>query len=321
MAHAKAKLTPLGRQLLVCRILDEGRPVVAAAESMRVSAQTAYKWLRRYRLEGEAGLSDRTSRPRRSPRISSDELVAKIRELRLTRRFGPHRIGYALGVARSTVYGVLCRLGLNRLSSIDRITRQVVRYQRERAGELLHVDVKRFSRLPSGGGRRMRGREKTGHQRNKPQPAGYDFMHVAIDDCTRVAYVEHHIDERGTTCAGFIERAIDYFTAMGAAVAEVMTDNAMNYRLAHAMRAVMARHEVAYILIRPHTPEHNGKVERLNRTLIEEWAYQRLFRSNDERLASLPDWVDADNRRRPHTALGGQSPMEALINNVPGNYS
>ena len=321
MSHAKAKLTPLGRKLLVERIVIEGWPVAAAAESMGVSAQTADKWLRRYRADGLGGLTDRSSRPRRSPRASSDELVSRIREIRLTRRFGPHRIGYALGVARSTVYRILCRLGLNRLTHIDRSTRQIVRYQRERAGDLLHVDVKRFARLPDGGGWRARGRRAAAHQKHKTVPAGYDCLHVAVDDHSRVAYLECHPDEKGHTCAAFIDRAIAYFTDRGAWVRELMTDNAFCYTHSHATRDVLARHGVRHLHTRPYTPRHNGKVERFNRTLIEEWAYQRLFRSNDERLASLPDWVDAYNRRRPHTALGGLSPMDALLNNVSGNYS
>ena len=144
---------------------------------------------------------------------------------------------------------------------------------------------------------------------------------MAVDDCSRVAYLECHADERGPTCAAFIDRAIGYFTDRGAVVSEVMTDNAFGYIHSHATRDVLVRHGVRHLRTRPYTPRHNGKVERFNRTLIEEWAYQRLYRSNDERLSSLPDWVDAYNRRRPHTALGGQSPMEALFNNVSGNYN
>jgi len=321
MAHAKAKLTPLGRQLLIKRIIDEGWPVRAAAESMGVSAQTAYKWLRRFRSEGAAGLVDLSSRPVRSPGMSPERLVAQIRELRLTRRFGPHRIGYALGVARSTVYGVLCRLGLNRLDRIDRVSRKIVRYQRERAGELIHVDVKRFARLPEGGGWRARGREQTVAHRHKKERAGYDYLHAAVDDLSRVVYLEAHADERAPTCAGFIDRALRFFAELGAPVAEVMTDNAFSYVYGRPVAAVLAAHRASHRLIRPHRPQQNGKVERFNRTLIEEWAYQRLYRSNAERLASLPSWVDAYNRRRPHTAVGGLSPMDALLNNVSGNYS
>ena len=176
----RPKLTPLGRKLLIERVLDEGWPVKAAAESMGVSTQTAYKWLRRYRNEGPTGLADRTSRPTRSPQICSEELVAKIRELRLTRRFGPHRIGYALKIARSTVYAVLCRLGLNRLADIDRTTRRIVRYQRERAGELLHIDVKRFARLPEGGGWRARGARCCG-----PSKAQNDPGRIRLPPCGR----------------------------------------------------------------------------------------------------------------------------------------
>jgi len=316
MAHRKAKLTPLGRQLLVERITELGWSVAAAAESMGVSRQTAYKWLARYRAEGTTGLSDRRSRPHRSPRQCAERLVAQILELRRGRRFGPHRIGYALQVARSTVYAVLVRAGLNRLSDIDRPTRQVVRYQRERVGELVHVDVKRLARIPQGGGHRKLGRAGQRHR-----GAGTERLHAAIDDHSRVAYVEVHPDERGVTCAGFLRRATAFFARMGVPVEAVMTDRALNYRRSSAFQDELAAIAARHILTPPYRPQLNGKVERFNRTLGEEWSYVRLFRSNAERLACLPDWVDTYNRRRPHTSLGGQSPMDALVKNVSGNYS
>jgi transposase InsO family protein len=307
--------------LLVERVLIEGWSASAAAESMGVSAQTAYKWLRRYRQEGEAGLVDRSCRPHRSPRVSSARLIAQVRELRLSRRLGPHRIAYALGVARSTVYGILRRLGLNRLNAIDRPTREVVRYQRERPGELVHVDVKRLARLPEGGGWRALGRAATVAHRHKKHKAGYDYLHVALDDRSRVAYIEVHADESGPTCTSFIDRALDYFAERRAPVVELMTDNAFAYTKTRALAALLEARGVRHLLIEPGRPETNGKVERFNRTLIEEWAYLRLYRSNAERLSTLAHWVDAYNRRRPHTALGGSSPMDALLNNLSGNYS
>lgn len=316
MAHRKAKLTPLGRQLLVERIVELGWSVAAAAESMGVSRQTAYKWLARYREEGPAGLFDRRSRPHRSPRQSGERLVAAILQLRRAGRLGPHRIGYALKVARSTVYAVLVRHGLNRLSDIDRPTRRVVRYQRERAGELLHVDVKHLARIPTGGGHRKLGR--TGHRR---RGAGMERLHAAIDDHSRLAYLEVHPDERGATCAGFLRRAAAFFARLGAPIEQVMTDRALNYRLSSAFQAELAAIGAQHVLTPPYRPQLNGKVERFNRTLVEEWCYVRLFRSNEERLACLPNWVDTYNRRRPHTALGGATPMDALVKNVSGNYN
>jgi transposase InsO family protein len=321
MSHAKAKLTPLGRRLLVERILTEGWPAAAAAESMGVSAQTAYKWLRRFRQGGLAALEDRSSRPHRSPRMSSERLIAQVRQLRLARRLGPHRIAYALGVARSTVYGILARLGLNRLDAIDRVSRKVVRYQRERPGELVHVDVKRFARLPRGGGWRALGREATVAHRHKKERAGYDYLHVALDDRSRVVYLEVHPDETGRTCTAFVDRATGYFAELGAPVAELMTDNAFAYTKTRRLSDLLGARGIRHLRIQPNHPETNGKVERFNRTLIEEWAYLRLYRSNAERLSTLPGWLDAYNRRRPHTALGGLSPMDALLNNVSGNYT
>lgn len=316
MAHRRAKLTPQGRRLLVERIVELGWSVQAAAEAMGVSRQTAYKWLRRWRDEGAAGLVDRSSRPHRSPRVCDERLVAEIRELRLTRRLGPHRIGYALGIARSTVYAVLRRLGLNRLWAIDRPTRRVVRYQRERAGELVHVDVKHLARIPHGGGHRMRGRK--GRVR---AGRGSERLHVAIDDHSRVAYLEVHPDERGATCAAFLARAAEFFASHGVRIEAVMTDRAFNYRLSGAFQATLDELGARHIVIPPYRPQLNGKAERLNRTVSEEWCYVRLYRSNEERLAALPNWLDTYNRRRPHTALGGQSPMDALVKNVSGNYT
>lgn len=320
MAHRKAKLTPLGRRLLVERVQVLGWPVAAAAESMGVSAQTAYKWLRRFRDEGPAGLMDRTSRPHRSPRQASAEQVARVLALRTERRWGPHRIGYQLGIARSSVYAILARAGASRLWDIDRPTRQVVRYQRERPGELVHIDVKRLARIPDGGGHRLLGRQ-AGRANQLRAGRHLDFLHACVDDRTRLAYVEAHPDERAATCAGFLARAAMFFARHGVQIQEVMTDRALAYCRSHAFAAALRRIDARHLVIAPYRPQLNGKVERFNRTLLEEWAYQRLFRSNSERLASLAGWVDTYNRRRHHTALDGSTPMDTLLNNVPGNYS
>jgi transposase InsO family protein len=319
VAHRRAKLTPLGRRLLVERVEVLGWPVRVAAESMGVSPATAYKWLGRFRTEGPAGLWDRSSRPHHSPRLAGSERVAQVLGLRAERRWGPHRIGYALGMARSSVYAILVRAGRSRLADIDRPTRQLVRYQRERPGELLHIDVKRLARIPDGGGHRLLGRQ-AGRPNQLRAGRSTDYLHAAVDDRTRLAYVEVHPDERADTCAAFATRAAAFFARHGVQIQEVMTDRALAYCRSHAFPAALRQIGARHLVIRPYRPQLNGKVERFNRTLLEEWAYQRLYRSNRERLASLAGWVDTHNRRRHHTALSGLTPMEAL-NNAHGNYT
>jgi transposase InsO family protein len=303
----------------VQRIEELGWPVPAAAESMGVSAQTAYKWRRRFREEGHAGLCDRSSRPHRSPRRADRRRVAEVLRLRGERRWGPHRIGYALGMARSSVYAILVRADRSRLADIDRPTRQVVRYQRERPGELVHIDVKRLARIPDGGGHRMLGRQ-AGRVNQTRGGQGTDYLHAAVDDRTRLAYIEVHPDERADTCAGFLTRSAGFFARHSVRIEEVMTDRAFAYCRSAVFGAALTQIGARHLVIPPYRPQLNGKVERFNRTLLEEWAYQRLYRSNGERLASLAGWVDTYNRRRHHTALGGLTPMDAL-KNVRGNYN
>jgi hypothetical protein len=229
VAHARAKLTVLGRQLLVDRVLVDGWKPEDAAKAMGVSRQTAYKWLRRYREEGPAGLEDRTSAPRRCPHRLGEEVVAEIVAARLATLYGPHCLAYELGRPRSTIYGVLRRERVSRLSFIDRPTRTVVRYERARPGELLHVDVKKLGRIREGGGWKMHGREmgRTGEMvRIK---VGYDFLHVAVDDHSRVAFVQALADEKAPTCAQFVRDATAYFASEGVTIERVMTDNARNY--------------------------------------------------------------------------------------------
>lgn len=317
MAHRRAKLTSLGRQLLVNRIVVEGMAVAHAADMAGVSRQTAWKWLRRYETEGETGLEDRSSRPLRSPRALPQEQVDAILAARHEHRFGPHRLAPLLGIPRSTIGDVLERHGLSRLADSDRPSGVPIRYVRERPGELLHLDVKKLGRIPDGGGHRFRGRV-TGTPRSH---AGYDYLHVAIDDMSRVAYVEPHRDERGTTCARFLLAAAAHFASLGVRIERVLTDNARNYTdsraFAEALATIGARHKRT----RPFRPQTNGKAERFNGTLLAEWAYARLYETNQARLDALPAWLDFYNRERPHGSLGGQSPMTVLVNNVSGNHT
>jgi transposase InsO family protein len=317
MAHRRAKLTLLGRQLLVDRILVDGLAVAHAADMAGVSRQTAWKWLRRFEAEGEAGLEDRTSRPRRSPRALSGEQVDAILAARHTHRFGPHRLAPLTGVPRSTIGDVLRRHGLSRLADRDRPSGVPIRYVRERPGELLHMDVKKLGRIPDGGGHRFRGRGG-GTPRAR---AGYDFVHQAVDDASRVAFAAIFPDERGTTCARFLRDAAAFFAGHGVRIERLMTDNAKNYTRSQAFAAALTEVGARHIRTRPFRPQTNGKSERFNRTLLEEWAYVREYGSNAERVDALAPWVDHYNHGRPHTAIGGLTPMEFLVNNVSVNHT
>lgn len=310
MVHARAKLTPLGRALIVERVLVMDWAPARAAEAAGVSLPTVYKWVRRFSEEGAGGLLDRSSAPHRCPHALPRRQVQRILRARRDLGWGPHRLGPWLGHPRSTVYGVLRREGARRLGDLDRPTKTPIRYERAHPGELIHVDVKKLGRIPSGGGWRKLGRD-AGH-RDRKTGVGYDYLHVAVDDHSRVAYVEVLSDERAATVAGFFTRMGAHFDALGIDVQEVMTDNAWCYtrstRVDRSLEALGAHH----VTIRPHRPQTNGKAERFNRTLLEEWAYTKLYRSNEARLAGLATFIDFYNRRRPHTALGGRAPMDRV---------
>ncbi|MBR7837070.1 IS481 family transposase [Actinospica durhamensis] len=324
MSHRNARLTVHGRRLLVERVLA-GRPVAHVAAEMGVSRATGYKWLARYRAEGEAGLYDRSSRPASSPRRTPAGLEAEICRLRTARKLGPARIGPILGVPASTAHRVLARHGLNRLAWIDRPTGVVIRrYERERPGELVHVDVKKLGRIPDGGGHRVLGRAqaRAAHAPGR-RSTGFDYIHTAIDDHTRLAYSEIHPDEKAPTCAGFLLRAAAFFTDHGIdRIERVLTDNAWAYRKSLLWRQALAELGAAGKLTRAYRPQTNGKVERFNRTLLEEWAYIRPYTSNHERTDAFDAFLHAYNYHRCHTALGGQPPTSRItVNNVPGQYT
>lgn len=311
MSHRRARLTPFGRLLLVGRVLEEGWSVAAAAESMGVSRATAHKWLRRFKDEGPEGLQDRSSAPLRRPRALSSNEVRRILDRRRRSRHGPHRLGPDLGHPRSTIYGVLARNGVSRLSNFDRPTAVAVRYERSRPGELVHIDVKKLGRIRPGGGWKKLGRS-TQTKAVKGRGAGYDYLHVAIDDHSRYAYVEALPDERGSTCAGFVLRAAAHFAALGVQVERVMTDRAKNYVISGDFQSALAQIGAIHKVTRPYRPQTNGKAERFNRTMLDEWAYVRLYRSNGARLAALPRFIETYNRKRPHTALGGLAPISRV---------
>jgi transposase InsO family protein len=309
VGHRRAKLTPFGRLLLVQRIEVFGWPAVRTAEMMGVSRATAYKWVRRFREEGIAGLEDRSSAPTRRPHALAERDVRRIVRARQQLKVGPHRLGPMLGHPRSTVYAVLRRHGLSRLAHLDRPSGIPIRYERDHPGELVHLDVKKLGKVPPGGGHRVLGRAA---QVPSHRGLGYDYLHVAIDDRSRLAYVEALADERGDTTAGFIIRAAAFYASYGITIERVLTDNAKNYTTSHAFAAALAELGIAHRRTRPYRPQTNGKAERFNRTLLDEWAYSRTYLSNEDRLARLPRWFHAYNSRRPHTALGGRPPMAVL---------
>jgi len=320
VAKHRPRLNVFGRQLLVARIRHDGWPVAAAAEAVGVSRATAYKWLRRFDSEGEAGLLDRSSRPHHSPRALPPEMVQAILRARVRRRFGPHRLAPLTGHPRSTISKVLARTGFSRLRDADRPSGVPIRYVHDHPGSLVHQDHKKLGRIPPGGGHRFLGRSEG--VRNRGAAAnGYDHFEVVVDDMSRVAYVAHVADESGPSAArGLLEAAV-FFAERGVRIERVLTDNAKSYTAAQvyadALAAIGARHKRT----RPYRPQTNGKAERFIKTLLAEWAYGNLYRSNQERLVALPRWVDFYNHRRPHTSLDGQVPMTVLVNNVRGNHS
>ena len=317
MAHRTARLNAFGRQLLVTRVELEGWPVAKAAEAQGVSRQTAHKWVARFRAEGWAGLEDRSSRPHLQPRITPPETVEAILRARIERRWGPHRIGPLLGIAPSTVYAVLARTGYSRLRDADRLSGVPVRYVHDHPGSLVHQDHKKLGRIPAGGGHRALGREHGSRGRGS---LGFDHFEVVVDDATRLAYVAHVPNESATTASRALLDAAIWFAERGVRIERVLTDNAWAYTSPTYERAVAsidARHKRT----RPHRPQTNGKAERFIKTLLAEWAYGRLYRTNEERLAALPGWVTEYNTERTHTALGGITPQAALVNNLRGNHT
>jgi transposase InsO family protein len=313
--HGNARLTPVGRLTMVLRI-ESGRPVAHVAAEMGISRPTAYKWWRRWQDEGESGLIDRSSRPHSCPHRSSAELEAAIEDLRRTLKLGPIRIAARLGVPASTVHRVLCRLGLNRLAWMDRPTGRVIRrYERDHPGELVHVDIKKLGRVPDGGGWRIHGRQERPNRKRGP---GWDFIHSAVDDHSRLAYSEIQPDERADTCVEFWRRAREFFAGHGIAVTGVMTDNAKAY-LCERFQTAIAEAGARHWSIPPYSPQINGKVERFNRTFLDEWAYVQPWPDNPTRTAALDDWLHLYNHHRHHTAVGG--PPISRVNDLPGHYS
>ncbi len=327
MYHRNARLTVIGRRLLVERV-GSGRPVAHVAAEMGISRTTAHKWVRRFIAEGEAGLADRSSRPYSTPHRTSAAMEARVCQLRTSRKLGPARIGPILGIQPSTVHRILTRHALNRLAWMDGPTGQLIRrYERNRPGELVHVDIKKLGNIPDGGGWRTVGRQQGGGNsrattpvRNGKHPViGYSYIHSAVDDHSRLAYSEIHPDERKKTATAFWHRAQAFFTRHGITVERVLTDNGPCYR-SRTWRQALTPASVVHKHTRPYRPQTNGKVERYNRTLLEEWAYLRPYTTNDQRTEALADFLHTYNHHRSHTALGGKPPI-SRVNNASGQYN
>jgi len=321
--HANAPLGPKGRLVMVDRVLERGWSLAEAAEAAGVSDRTCSKWLARYRAEGEAGLSDRSSAPRSIPHRTSEEFVAVIASLRRLRMTGAE-IAFCLGMAPSTVSAVLLRIGLGKLSRLEP-PEPPNRYERARPGELLHVDVKKLGRIPDwGAGHRAHGQRNL--QRNRRRAGrrivGWEFVHVCVDDATRLAYVEVLGDERAGTAVGFLRRAVAFYRRHGITVERVMSDNGSAYRStlhAVACRTLGLRH----LRTQPYRPRTNGKAERFIRTLLGGWAYGAIYGSSRERTTALDGWLWTYNHRRPHGSLRHKTPIARLneLNNAPRSYS
>jgi transposase InsO family protein len=318
VSHGNARTTVHGRKLIVARYRAGWRQAHIAA-AMGISRKCVRTWIARFDAEGEAGLVDRSSRPRTSPKRISAEMEDRIVELRSRQRRGPAWIGAELGVPARTVSRVLVRRGQPRLCVLDPMTGEVIRaskatatrYERSRPGELVHMDVKKLARIPDGGGWRALGRAARETTRDRMTKVGYDYVHSLVDDHSRLAYSEILPDEKGATCAAFLTRAAAYFAAHGiTGIERVMTDNAWAYQ--HSIKGVCAQLGARQKFIKPHCPWQNGKVERLNRTLATEWAYRQAFTSNAERAAALAPWIEHYNTRRRHSALGGLPPISRL---------
>jgi len=331
--HANAALTPRARLKMARLIVDQGWKVPRAAERFNVSWKTANKWAERYRAEGPAGMFDRSSAPHRQPNRTPAPVVRKIVHLRWKQRLGPVEIADRLGMQSSTVYAVLRRCRLNRLTHIDRATGEAIRrYEHDKPGDMLHVDVKKLGRVPDGGGWRYVGRqegyrnrsttvERTGNPRNKwHNPlVGTCYLHTVIDDHSRVAYVEARDDETSQTATEVLRNAVAWFAARGVVVERVLSDNGSCYK-SHLWRDTCAELGITPKKTRPYRPQTNGKIERFHRTLAEGWAFKKFYNSESARLAALPAWVHEYNHHRPHSAIGKAAPISRL-DNLAGHHS
>jgi transposase InsO family protein len=303
-AHKNARTTPFGRAVMIRRVLQEGWSVTAVAASFEVSTRTVRKWLARFRRDGRAGLENRSSAPHRVANKLPAPWLTMIARLRREYRMTGEEIALRLRLPRSTVASHLRRLGLGRLAALEP-SEPARRYSRARAGELVHLDVKKLACF------RRIGHRITGDRRQGSEGAGWEFVHVAVDDASRLAYVEVLPDERRQSVTGFLVRALRWFKRQGIRVERVMTDNGSGY-VSRLFRKVCRLLHLRHIRTRPYTPKTNGKAERFIQTLLREWAYALPYRSSDSRAADLPRWLRHYNQERPHASLARQSPTAWL---------
>jgi transposase InsO family protein len=320
--HGNARTCPNSRRLLVERVLEQGWSVTAAAEAAGVTERTVYRWLRRWREEGAAGLLDRSSRPHRSPRRLAQAKVEAIRVLRKLRMTAA-QIAEILGLALSTVSLWLKRVGLGKRSRLAP-PEPPNRYERRQPGELVHVDIKQLGRISArGAGHRVTGNRSSQAARREggvlKGQTRFEYLHVMVDDHSRLAYAEVLATLTARCAVAFLRRAVAWFKEHGVQIMAVMSDNGSAY-IAHGYRTALAALGLRHLRIRPYRPRTNGKAERFIQTLLNEWAYERLYGSSAERTAALPLFLDRYNFRRPHGSLGHQPPASRLTN-VVGNYT
>lgn len=324
--HANAALSLKGRKLLATRVVDGKWTLAEAAAAAEVSVRTAQKWSSRYRLQGDAGLRDRSSAARHVHNRTPEERIEAIASLRKL-RFTGIVIAELLGMAETTVSGILKRIGMGRLGRLGQ--EEPIRYERARAGELIHIDIKKLGRIQGGAGKRVRGGTHSHHNRTftdregkRRNTVGWEYVHVCVDDATRLAYAEVLGDEKAMTAVGFLRRALAFYERHGIKVEGLLTDNGAAYRsTVHliACRSLGLRH----IRTRPYRPQTNGKAERFIRSMLGEWAYGAIYRSSSERTAALDGWLWTYNHRRRHRALGKKPPAQRLaeLNNALGSYN
>ena len=326
MVHRNAPLSPTGRLRLARCVVEQHWSPRRAAERFQVSPTTARRWARRYRQYGQAGMVDRSSRPHASPRRTPTRVERRILKVRVVRRWGPARIAGLLHLNPSTVHRVLTRYGVARLTHLDRATGRVIRrYERATPGELVHVDIKKLGNIPDGGGHRAVGRQagqrhrtrtpgKT-RDRNGNSHVGYSYLHNAVDDHSRLAYTEILPNQTKETAVAFWARAQAFFTAAGITVQRVLTDNGSCYK-SRLWRDTLTAAGISHKRTRPYRPQTNGKVERFNRTLLDEWAYHQPYHTEAARRAALPHWLHHYNHHRHHTSIGG--PPATRVPNLTG---
>jgi transposase InsO family protein len=309
MCHPNPPLTMRGKLILSQRVVVDKRPVAHVAKELGISRQCAHRWVRRYRESGEAGLVERSSRPRSTPTKTSPQRESEVLRARRELKAGPVRIAAATAVPARTVARILARHKVPPLAWCDPLTGELIRasratsnrYERDKPGELVHIDVKKLGRIPDGGGWRAHGRSEVVRGRG----IGFDFVHVVIDDHSRLAYGEIHPDEKGTTAAGVLLRSADFFSRCGITrIERVISDNAFAYRKSTDFKNAVTKLGATQRFIKPHCPWTNGKVERLNRTLANEWAYTRTYVNNQERTDALAPWLNHYNTERIHTGIG-----------------